>query len=223
VGNGWRRYFVSGTAGSETSIDALFRFTSAATGSTIGYTGDGIQSFQLWGAQLEAGASPTSYIPTTTAQVTRSADAASMTGANFSSWYRQDEGSIYSEFAGGNTAVQIGENSNFNSRVAIYGQAANFLVSNSSGTNQAVLLSFSSSSSNLAKIAGTYSANNFAACVNGGAVSTDVDGTVPNPSLMAIGSRNPASANSFLNGTIKKIAYYPKRLANAELQALTQN
>jgi hypothetical protein len=51
----------------------------------------------FWGAQLEVGAFPTSYIPTTTSTVTRSADVASITGSNFSSWYRQDEGTMFIE------------------------------------------------------------------------------------------------------------------------------
>ena len=58
------------------------------------YTGQGLY---IWGAQLEEGAFPTSYIPTTSSTVTRAADAASMTGSNFSSWYNQSEGTIYSE------------------------------------------------------------------------------------------------------------------------------
>lgn len=43
-------------------------------------------AFYVWGAQLETGSTPTGYIPTTSAQVTRAADTASLSGANFSSW-----------------------------------------------------------------------------------------------------------------------------------------
>jgi hypothetical protein len=45
--------------------------------------------------QLEAGSFPTSYIPTTTTTVTRAADVASITGANFSSWYNVSQGTTF--------------------------------------------------------------------------------------------------------------------------------
>ena len=60
----------------------------------IAPVGDGIF---IWGAQLEAGSFPTSYIPTTSSTVTRAADAASITGTNFSSWYNSTAGSFYAD------------------------------------------------------------------------------------------------------------------------------
>ena len=48
----------------------------------------------LWGAQLEGGANPTSYIATTAAAATRAVEAASMTGANFSNWYNAPTGTF---------------------------------------------------------------------------------------------------------------------------------
>ena len=68
--------------------------TLVRSGTTSNYGGDGTSGIYIWGAQLELGSFPTSYIPTTASTVTRSADLASMTGTNFSSWYNQSEGSI---------------------------------------------------------------------------------------------------------------------------------
>ncbi|MGB9878528.1 MAG: phage head spike fiber domain-containing protein, partial [Candidatus Pelagibacter ubique] len=82
------------------------RFTLTATraataGLFVGVNVGNAKNIYIWGAQLEANASfPTSYIPTTTSAVTRAADVASIEGTNFSSWYNQSEGTVYSEFRG---------------------------------------------------------------------------------------------------------------------------
>jgi hypothetical protein len=70
-----------------------------------------------------------------------------------------------------------------------------------------------------AKMVGAYQVNNFAFSFNANSVSTDTSGTIPVVRQMLIGSRS--GATNFLNGTIKKLAYYPLRVTNAQLQALT--
>ncbi len=91
--NGWYRCILSGvTSTAHTGLRAQIYL------SAFGTTPDTYGSIHVWGAQLEAGSFPTSYIPTTTAAATRSADVASITGSNFSSWYRQDEGTMLAEF-----------------------------------------------------------------------------------------------------------------------------
>jgi len=52
---------------------------STSTSAEPSYIGDGSNAF-IWGAQLEVGSNATSYIPTTTASVTRNADVISKTG-----------------------------------------------------------------------------------------------------------------------------------------------
>jgi hypothetical protein len=89
VGNGVYRCSITKTATSSASSNGAFIYVTNSASATINaYTGDGYSGIYIWGAQLEAGAFPTSYIPTVASQVTRSADSASMTGANFSDWYR---------------------------------------------------------------------------------------------------------------------------------------
>jgi hypothetical protein len=67
-----------------------------------------------------------------------------------------------------------------------------------------------------------YKANDFATSYNGGAVATDTSGSVPtNVDRMRLGHDYLAASTGELDGTISKIIYYPKRLTNAQLQALT--
>lgn len=74
-------------------------FANAKTGNFINSTGDVAvtgslgNSFYLWGAQLEAGAFRSTYIPTTTAAVTRLADQVSISGT--SALIGQTEGTIF--------------------------------------------------------------------------------------------------------------------------------
>jgi hypothetical protein len=222
AGNGWYRCVVTST--SAAANDPVRLFLNDGSGN-VSYTGDGYSGIFIWGAQLEAGAFPTSYIPTTTAQVTRSADAASMTGANFSSWYRADEGTLYAEATAlqnnngliaeinsGSPTDRIFLACRFNT---VSGTAGGVAVNSVTQTNSFGNFTFSSAN----KSALAYKADDFAGTINGQAVTTDSSGTTPAVNRLDIGVNT--SDTSLKGHLIKKLAYYPKRLANAEIVALT--
>jgi hypothetical protein len=225
VGNGWYRCAVTGTAtATGSAINARINVFSPANAND--WTGNDWNGLYIWGAQVEAGAFPTSYIKTEAAQVTRSADAASMTGTNFSSWYRADEGTLYVETgltsdSQYSSAMAITDNTSGN-MMLIQGNSTNTLQQwyvASGGSTQALMASQVLSLSNT-KTAAAYKVNDFAYSTQGAAVSTDTSGVIPVVSQLNIGFERTGNAN-FFNGPIKKIAYYPARLTNAQLQALT--
>ena len=99
AGNGWYRIQLTTIAVVVTNTfsgSVNFMRTGLVTTSTS-YLGDGSSGVYIWGAQLEVGAFPTSYIPTTTATVTRAADVVKMTGTDFSDFFNASEGSFYAE------------------------------------------------------------------------------------------------------------------------------
>jgi hypothetical protein len=74
-GNGWYRIQNTATSNAGTTTILAGFFLADASGSTT-YVGDGTSGIFYWGAQLEAGATASSYIPTTAGSAIRSADSA---------------------------------------------------------------------------------------------------------------------------------------------------
>jgi len=219
--NGWYRCNLTFTTGTETSINLRLY-------SRLPTTGDGTRGLLIWGAQLEAAPFPTSYIPTTTATATRSADVASITGSNFSSWYRQDEGTVFGDFtrtASANTqhgrvfSFSDGTNTNL---LEIYQTGA----SNPAAQITATTLQAQWTTSNFTVGASTrevlgYQLNNTNASFNGSSETTDTVCTMPTALTQArIGDRQDGVRT--LNGTIKRLTYWPTRLSNTTLQGITQ-
>jgi len=186
-------------------------------------TANGYNGIYIWGAQLEALAFPTSYIPTTSAQVTRASDNASMTGTNFSSWFNIAEGTIYSETSayvlnGTNWCISDGTSSN---RILSGFDATYNLFVSANGTTQAQITVGSFTANTFGKVAGVYKTNDFAVSLNSSTVGTDTLGIIPSVNQLQIGGGAGNASNSILNGRLKKFAYYPIRVTNAQLQALT--
>jgi hypothetical protein len=173
--------------------------------------------------QLEQGAFPTSYIPTTDAAATRSADSAVVTP--ISSFYNQAEGTLFAEFqsvpAANRIAVSIDDNGN-NNRAQIGAGSGNtnqpITGIASLGTNQ-FFLTYSNVTSQPFKIIMAMRANDSQTVVNAAAQTAVTSLVMPAPTRMAIGRDRLDSAH--LNGHIRKLAYWPRRLSNTLLQQLT--
>lgn len=185
-------------------------------------------TIRIGSPQLELGAFATSVIPTTGTAATRAADVAVMTGTNFSSWYRQDEGTFYVEGSCSNFAnspifviPHNGTSNNYlTSPIMTTGGNGRIsgVVSGVSWTN--ITTANSVAVNTTAKVSATYRASDQATCLNGGAVATGTNTSLPAVTTLNIGTWRTGAGNS-INGHIRRIAYYPRRLANTELQLLT--
>jgi hypothetical protein len=176
VGNGWYRVSITGVvSASATSLQMRLRLRDNLG---VSYTGDGFSGIFIWGAQLEVGAFPTSYIPTVASQVTRSADVQSATNLG-----QLGQGTFYIDATvrSGNTLITSG------------------------GTT------FSATAGTRQKTAVAYNTTDTRKSINGATV-TSTAGTQ--------GGSNITIANG-ATGHINKIALYPQKLTDTNLQALT--
>lgn len=226
VGNDWYRCTLTATKDAVGNVQPQIRLASTGTGSSSqSYAGNGTSGAYLYGAQLEAGAFATSYIPTGASTVTRSADVASVATSAFP--YSATEGTLVANFSylggssilGGNrAAVTLREAANSN--IYIYnggGVVSAYCVL--AGVDQAYLTRSAVLDGVQTKMAFAFKANDFATSQDGGAVATDTSGSLPVPTIMGIGSNGVNSL--FVSGHIRQITYIPRRLTNAELQART--
>jgi hypothetical protein len=223
--NGWYRCSITGTA----TLAGGNYIINGYSGASTTYTGLNGPAFYLYGAQVEAGSFPTSYIPTTTSSVVRSADVCSITGANFTSFYNTPEGTLFAGVTPQSVtqiAVVVGVNtttfleSHFIYKSDSTANVAGLRWSGASPTTPATAIpSTTNVATTFAKIAYAYKSGSFAMAYNnilaGTASSTF---TSINPTVMRIGSRDNGLA---INGHISEVKYFKKRLANSKLQAIT--
>ena len=80
AGDGWYRCTVSSSAVTTGSQQSTFYIMDE--NDSFVYTGDGTSGIYIWGAQVEEGSTPSSYIPTSGATATRAADVLTIPAAN---------------------------------------------------------------------------------------------------------------------------------------------
>ena len=232
IGNGWYRISMTATAGTSVSgsggFIALNNNNPSAPRIPL-YAGDTSQSIYVWGNQVETGSFPTSYIPTSGSTVTRAADVASLPVERFA--YNDTKGSVVvsarplqvGDPSGSQALLEIGTANR--SKIYLFARLAGtsqsrFLANN--GSNQADLRSSDFVGGSLSKMSAGWAVNNFAMSMDGGAAVVDTAGAVMTGcTIMGIGTLAIPSTN-LINGHIKQIQYFPKRLSNEELELLTQ-
>ena len=227
VGNGWLRIRSTATANA-TGASGFGILTTDSMGSLTGYTGNGTSGFYIWGAQMESGSFPTSYIPTTSASSTRSADVCQITGSDFSSFWNASEGSFAIEF----DKISVGNLSNFAFKANSTSTGDNINHQHSSGIDysrvfysgspSAIDYGTSSAVGVVAKFAYGFSSSGYAGTKNGGAVQTraiTTIGTGHDHLMIGCGGSSASPADAW-NGHIARLRYFNKRLTDKQLEDL---
>jgi hypothetical protein len=226
-GNGWYRVTLSGAVNNAAVLLNCLFSSAASDGVVTRVSG---ATYYAWGAQTESGTFPTSYIPTVASTVTRTADVASMTSTNFSSWYNATEGAF--TFAGLFITNANKETGSFRRLFAVSDGTTNNTMQNVAlGTallirSEEVIAGVFTAFSTVAtpstdfNYAFAYKAASQALAINAGTTATSTAAALPTVSQLNIGC---AGGGTFqMCGWIKKLAFYPQRLINAEVQAFSK-
>jgi hypothetical protein len=216
-GNGWYRVSVSREY---VSGPLIYEVSTSKTNGVSAYLGNGSDGIYLWGAQMEAGAYATSYIPTLGTSVTRVADEASKTG--ISSLIGQTEGTLFVEMNNVNELdipeITLDDNTNNNrivlTRDAVNGFWAIFTASAGLGAS-----TIGTTAGNSGKFALAYSSAGYVLYRNGVQIVTR---TAALPvSLSAVRLNGRATSDFFGNKNVSQAILFPTRLSNSDLAALT--
>jgi hypothetical protein len=198
---------------------ARYQITATSTGHVgirLQTSGDGVHIF---GAQLETGSAASSYIVTGTSTGNRAADECQLLNLT-TMGFNANAGTIY---------IDVGSRLNSSGRTYTFlptsGTADQIFEGGGSAlnvyTSGAFVAQLSGSTINAQKIAAAYATNDFASSTNGASVLTDTVGILPTTlTKLTIGGSiaNPAG---YFSGRIRVLKYWPTRLSNAQLQALT--
>lgn len=224
-GSGWYRCRMTVLMGyTPTTPRVGFRVGTQISGRPLSVASGTVNA---WGAQLETGSVATSYIPTTTAAVTRNADVVSVSGA-VSGSIGQLSGTIYAEvdarsISGLKAIIQL-DNGTGDNRLLIQLSSPNTLTFFTANGGSVSTIATGTITTGTHKIAAAYSSANIQIYMDGLFLASGT--TINYPSLalsnVSIGNRIFSGVQgNFLNDRILAAALYTTRLTNAELAALT--
>lgn len=235
LGDGWFECYA--VAAAPTNTSAYTHVGLIPNAHTSGYadrvTGDGTSGLYIWGAQLEAGAFPTSYIKTEGSQVTRAADIVSLATAMFP--FAKGPGTFIADFRFPNYTPNIGRDPGmilfvgtqhhrvylttgsgvgrpmgsqvYDGVIARGGARPSTYDDLAVDTNHSAALSYDETTSRFAL--------NGVLGIDG--VSASVNLNFPDATLR-IGS---STAGQYFNGHLRSLTYLPRMIPNAELIART--
>ena len=178
-------------------------------------------SFAIWGAQLEQGSYPTSYIPTNGSTVTRSAETAN--GSGDASTFNDSEGVLMAEMS-----ALANDGTNRQISISNGGTSQRIYLGFRTSTNEFILSSRDSSYlianivdvTNFNKYAFQYKSGSFKAFINGFDYDLTSDGGLLPTGLNTLNFDDGNGGADFY-GKTKQIQYFDSALNDTELETLT--
>lgn len=220
--NGWFRITATGVPDSTSGLTFQPSIDLDDGSLTFSYAGNsGSVAMYAWGLQVEQASFASSYIPTTTVSVARTADSCIRTlGSEFSATAGTvvvNVADFISADVAANNCIASLDDATANERLTLQRtNTAGAMRLNvfDGGANQAAVDGLSAISTAGVRLAYAFAANDFAISGNGGAVVTDGAGTLPTVTRLDLGSR---LTGEHLFGHILRFDYWPERKANAFL------
>jgi len=217
AGNGWRKLTITRVS---TSAVAWHRFK----GTNEPASANGVDGVLIYGAQLEQGSYPTSYIPNHSGGTeTRSADACG--GAGDANTFNSTEGVLYAEAktfsitgSAGLISLSNGTTSN---RVTIELDGANIKVRFVVGGSSIGIFNYAINIKETLKIAAKYKANDFALWVNGTERVAITSGSSFSNNTLSELSFDRGDGNEIFLGNVKQVITFNTALTDTELATLT--
>jgi hypothetical protein len=194
--------------------------TNSAVGTSIGFAAP----------QIELGAFPTTFIPTTTGTGSRAADVISASGALVSGLIGQTEGTIYAEVdvkalqgTVAKTFIDIGATNNriFIGFTSLASNTIRLQIDTSANPARVDIRS-TVSSAGIIKVAAAYQSGNCVLYVNGVAGTVSANDSLSFSTLSSVFIGQTIAGTAFLNDRIRAAALYTTRLTDAQLAELTR-
>ena len=223
-GNGWYRCSLKVTASSNYGNT----ITQLAIGNSLNqfsYQGASSLGVYFWGVQFEQGYL-TSYIPTTSTAVTRSAETAN--GAGNSTTFNSEQGVLMAEIAAlandeTTRIISLSDNTSSNRILIKYDNIVNrlefFVIVGGAGQYSFITIVDDLLSNN--KIALKYKSNDFQVYFNGIQLDSNLSGNTFSANTLTGLKFQASNGTSNFYGKTKQVQYFDSALTDSELETLT--
>ena len=217
-----------------TAVWVRYTFATTTAAQRVGFRiVTSADAIEIWGVQLETGTGSSSYIPTTTAQVTKAADFCKMTqAASQMSWLQKIDTCTFlvdfmpmTQRGGFNSLVRLITTTSQGHEFYVYDTVAGVSLTITSkitaSTNLEQTLAQSMALNSRHKVAYSIDSTNGLRSLNGSTVSAANPIALPTGTNSTFGIGSSGLDAGAISGWIRAFKYYPTALTQAQINGLT--